>query len=115
MKTTDGGTGVMIGRSGDRTRVQNDDFSIGGGLGAAHSTAFQLPLNGRSVGLGRAAAEVFHVKAGHEVYYSDSWGWSSEPKQLATVRAGNCISRTVLGSLPTPGSLTNEAPDSAGR
>ena len=71
MDSPDGGAGVLVGGGGYRTGVEHHDLGVGGSAGPSEAPGLKLALNGRSVSLGGAAAEVFHVKARHKVYYSD--------------------------------------------
>jgi hypothetical protein len=64
MDAADGGTGVLIGSSGDGASVQDDYFGLIGG-GSLETVIEQLPLNGRAIGLCCTASEVLHVIGGH--------------------------------------------------
>jgi len=61
----DGLAGLGVGGCGDRTGVENDHIGIKGGGGGATPTVEELALDGGTVGLGGAAAELFDVEGGH--------------------------------------------------
>ena len=50
---------VLVGRCGDCTRIEDDDFSLDGRACARQPAIKQLSFNGRTVSLCRAAAEIF--------------------------------------------------------
>ncbi len=65
MDAPDGGTGILIGRRGYGTGVQDDDFG-GSRRGGSRQTALgQLAFDGRTVGLGGATTEVFNIETAH--------------------------------------------------
>ena len=67
MNAANGGARVLIGGGGDGTGIQDNDFGFDGSAGALHAAIEQLALDGRAVGLGRAASEVLHMISRHEV------------------------------------------------
>ena len=62
---TDAGADILVGRSGDRAGVENNDRSVMRDGGAVEAAVKQFALDGGAVGLGGAAAEVFNEEAGH--------------------------------------------------
>ena len=65
MDAADRCAGIFVGRGGDGAGVQNDEFGFRSARRTLESAIFELPLDGRTVGLGRAATEILDVKAGH--------------------------------------------------
>ncbi len=67
VNAANGGTRVLIGGGGHRACVQDNHFGLDGSAGALHAAVEQLALDGRAIGLGRAASEVLHMISGHSV------------------------------------------------
>jgi len=71
VNTADRGPRVLIGRSGYRAGVEDDDFGFARAIGAQQSALEQLALDGRAVGLGRAASEILYMVRRHNDDYTD--------------------------------------------
>src|SRR5437870_3838381 len=56
---------VRLGGSSHRASIQNHNAGVASRCGPDESVLAELPLDGSTVGLGGAAAEIFYVKAGH--------------------------------------------------
>jgi len=65
MNAANGGARVLIGGRGHGTGIEDDDLGIARQIGASESTREQLALERSAIGLGRATAEVLHVKGRH--------------------------------------------------
>ena len=97
----DGGPCVMIRRCRYRAGIEDDDLGLVEALCAAQTAFFELTLDGRTIRLGGATAEVFHEKARHTEYYSDSdsavWGCGETIHVVfTTVSASICISQNLF-------------------
>lgn len=89
-----GGANILVGRRGHRAGIEDDHFGIGGTAGALHAVREQLALDGRAVGLRRAAAEVLHVIAGHKKIILGTNGTLSGVQ----IRNGNRTQRCCIGN-----------------
>jgi len=67
LDAANGGAGILIGGSGNGAGVQDDDFGLVRSARALEAAIEQLTLNGRAVGLGRAAPEVLHMIRRHRL------------------------------------------------
>ena len=65
LHAANGGTGVLVGSCGHCAGIQDDYRSLIRTRGAGQALLFELAFQGSSVGLRRAAAEVFYVVSGH--------------------------------------------------
>ena len=64
LHSANGSAGILIGGIRDCARIQDDEVGLSGG-GARQAAGFELAFESGAVGLGGAAAEVFHVVSGH--------------------------------------------------
>ena len=67
MNAANGGARVLIGSSGDRAGIEDDDFGRAGIARAFQAAIDQLPLDCCAVSLRRTAAEVLHVIRRHRL------------------------------------------------
>ncbi len=67
MNAANGGARVLIGSSGDRAGIQDDDFGRAGIARAFQAALEQLPLDCCAIGLRRTAAEVLHMVGRHRL------------------------------------------------
>ncbi len=65
MNAANRGARILVGRCGDRTRVQNHDLGAARGLGAFQSARRELTINGGAVGLCGAATKILNVETAH--------------------------------------------------
>src|SRR3954468_13351681 len=74
MDAANGSPSVMIGRGRDSTGVEDYDVSTPGILRTREPAVLELPLNGGTIGLRGAAAEILNVKSGHESIIAIGFG-----------------------------------------
>ena len=67
MNAANGGARVLIGSGGYCACVEHHDFGRNSINGALQAAIEQLPLDGRAIGLRRAAAKVLHVIGRHKL------------------------------------------------
>src|SRR5258707_798082 len=65
VKLADGVASLGVGGGGDRTGVNDDDVGGGGGGSGSAAAVQQLALEGGTIGLRGAAAELFDEESGH--------------------------------------------------
>ncbi len=83
---------ILIGGGRDRASIQNNDFRIKRSRSALQSAFLELPLDGGTIGLGRAATKILYVKTRHRTIVAAQAG----PKATGRIAHPTWVRRRLL-------------------
>ena len=81
--TADGGAGVLVGRGGYGTGVEDDDLGVTCSIRALEALIFKLAFDGGAVRLSCAAPKILYVKTRHHTIVAAHLGLRVHQQRIA--------------------------------